>query len=138
MAFIGKLWRIELSALAALLICAVLMAAYGFFDALRAQATGSSPLLSPLSAAWVGFAYTGTIGVLPVILYGAPAYTFLNCKRAASWWAVLLVGLVPGVGVSFLERDLGGFFIVCGILVACITHFLSTHVFISVRALTSR
>ena len=132
MTFWQMLWRVELRAVVALLICACLMALYGLVDSLRASAAGSTLLLTPFGAAWLGFGYTFAIGALPVILYGAPVYAFLRYKDLASWLAVVLVGVAPGIimfliGARDLKSDLTGWFIIGGVAVACVTHFLSSY-----------
>lgn len=132
MTFWQMLWRIELRAVAALVICACLMALYGIVDELRIMAKGVSPLISPIDGAWLVFAYTIAIGVLPVIFYGAPIYAFLRHRGLASWLAVALIGIAPGVvmflvGARDLKSDLTGWFVICGIGVAVLTHLLSSH-----------
>ena len=87
-------------------------------------------MISPTEASWMVFGYTIIFGFLPAIFYGAPAYALLGHKRKVTWCVVLLIGLIPGVAVlSFGEKILGGWSIVCGIAVAYITHFLSRRFF---------
>jgi hypothetical protein len=126
------LWRVELRAVTALLIGALLMALYVFADSLRASAIGSTMLVTPLDAAWGGFLYTIFFGVLPVILYGAPLYAFLRYKNMATWLSVVLAGVAPGIvmysiGARDLKSDLTGWFIIGGVVVSCVVHLLSSY-----------
>lgn len=127
MTYLQTLWRVELSALAALVICACIMALGGLAQSFWWLASGKSLLLSPAATTWLSFAYTGTLGLLPVILYGAPTYAFLRYKGRASWLVVFFVGFVPGAGLFLLytqDRSLGSLFMLCGVATAYITHFL--------------
>jgi hypothetical protein len=106
------------------------MAVYGYLESFVWSLRGSKLMISPPDASLMVFGYTIIIGFLLAIFYGAPAYALLGHKRKVTWWAILLVGLIPGVAVwSFVERSLGGWSIVCGIAVAYITHFLSKRFF---------
>jgi hypothetical protein len=131
MRFLQLLWRVELAAVAALLICSGGMAIAAFVQGWYRTAAGSPPLLSPGSAAWLSFAYTATLGGLPTVLYGAPLYAFARHKGVASWRTVALIGLIPGIALylfSERERPLAGWYVVCGLAVACITHLLMLRV----------
>ena len=125
MRYFEKLLRAEASGIVALLICACLMGIYGFLESFMWSLKGSKLMITPLDAAWLVFGYTGIIGLVPVLFYGAPVYAFLSYRRVVPWWAVLLVGSVPGIGILFIERDLGVWFLVCGVVVAFIAHLLS-------------
>lgn len=131
MTFWQMLWRVELRALVALLICAFLMALYGLVDSLRASAAGSAVVLTPLDAAWSLFLYTLVFGLLPAAIYGAPVYTLLRHNGLASWLTVVLIGAAPSVvmfliGERDLKSDMTGWFLICGVAVACLTHALSS------------
>jgi hypothetical protein len=132
MTFWQMLLRIELCALVALLICAGLVALYSMVDTVRASLGGETALLTPFEAGWSGFGYTLAIGALPVILYGAPIYAILRFKDLASWLPIVLVGIAPGVvmfllGARDLKSDLTIWFLIGGVVVACLTHLLSSY-----------
>jgi hypothetical protein len=63
--------------------------------------------------------------MLPVVFYGAPAYAFISHKGILSWPVVVLGGIAPGASLFLYERDLSLWFMICGVAIACITHFLS-------------
>lgn len=128
MVFLRVLWRIEIRSLLALFICSCLMGLYGLFDSFRASSAGLSTVLSPVNAAWTLFAYTMTIGVLPVILYGAPVYAFLFAKRLASWYVVMPFAAAPGLALCFIlpkdDRGLGIWSLTCGIIISALMHLM--------------
>jgi len=123
MEYLRILLRVELHALAALSTCAAAVACWFMLVALLGE-TGSFRLWE---TGWNAFAYTFVVGVLPVILFGAPVYALLQAKGRLSWTLVVLLGLAPGVALWFAERTLGAWFIGCGVAVACLTHLLSGH-----------
>src|SRR5438132_3350812 len=103
MTYLGRLWRIELSALAALAICAGAMAFCSLVAGTGAPAQGNAPLPSPQDFAKAYFVYTLMFGVLPVVLFGAPLYALASETNKASWWLAAIIGVTPGIGVLFLE-----------------------------------
>jgi len=121
MIFLQRLWRSELVALGALLVCAAFVGGYGFVDSAR---TGQASLLSPADAGWIGFAYTMIFGALPALLFGAPAYALLAQAGRASWTTTMVVGIVPGLLAGLIETWLAVYALVCGVVVAAATHFL--------------
>jgi len=125
MNFLEKLLRAEVIGLVALLICVILMGVYGFLESYVWSLQGKKLLIEPLDAGWLVFKAAGAIGLVVVLFFGAPVYALLSYKHVASWWTVILVGAVPGVGILPFETGLGSWFVICGIVVACITHFLS-------------
>ncbi len=124
MTFLTKLWRAEVAGLAALLICAVLMGAYGFVESYLWSLEGKKLLIGPIDAARLVFSYAGIIGFVAVVFYGAPAYALLRHRLRASWPAVVIVGAAPGVAILPFD-SIGVWLIVGGIAVACLTHALS-------------
>ena len=77
---------------------------------------------------------TYVFGVLPVVLFGAPAYTILQVRNHATLPNVVMLGVAPGVVMllgsmtpmaqnSDITPALATFFIVCGLFVACATHY---------------
>lgn len=131
MTFIAKLWRVELSAVIALLVCAFLLGIYGFVDSYRASVAGMTVLVSPLNAAWSMIVYVAAFGVLPVVAFGAPLYAMLNTRRVVSWPTAILLGVIPGVSLFFIrETELAGWFVGCGVGVATLTHLIYTQLFL--------
>ncbi|WP_134084365.1 hypothetical protein [Thiohalophilus thiocyanatoxydans] len=125
MAFGKKLWQTEVVGLVALLICACLIALYGFVESYLWSLEGKNIILSPSDAAWLGFAYSASFGFLAVLFYGAPLYALLSYKHMAYWWSVALIGAASGTVIVYFEKELGGWLIASGIAVASITHLLS-------------
>ena len=121
MTFLQRLWRSELVALGALLICAVFVGGYGFVDSVR---VGQASLLSPTAAAWIGFTYTLALGALPALFVGAPAYALLAQAGRASWSTTMVLGMAPGLLALWFETWLGVWALGCGVAVAGATHSL--------------
>lgn len=128
MSFPQILWRVELRAILALLLCAVAMGFYELAASLRASAAGYTLLLSPSDAGVGVFLYAIVFGLIPVVVYGAPIYAMLYQNQLLSWPAVVTVGIVPGFLVFLIvEKDLGIWLMAGGVAVGCTTHLLSTH-----------
>ena len=108
MSYLRKLLRAEAAGLVALLICAALMGLYGYLESYVWSLKGSKLIIAPLNASWLTFAYTGSIGLVAVLFYGAPVYALLSHKRLVSWWSVILVGAAPGAVIMFVDTNLGG------------------------------
>jgi hypothetical protein len=70
------------------------------------------------------FGYTMMIGVLPALLIGVPAYVFLLRKGQARWYYVLALGVIPGMLLLLMGDELGLLAVVCGGIVALITHLV--------------
>lgn len=120
MRILRQLLIVEASALAALLVVAGVMAAYGAAQ----SALYSNAVLDPAASAQVSFGYAAIIGLLPVLLIGAPGYVGLLRYNLARWPYVLLLGVLPGILVLPLEPSLGFFAILCGAAVSLLTHLL--------------
>jgi hypothetical protein len=125
MNYLEKLLRAEAAGIVALFICASLMGLYGYLESYVWSLKGSKLIFTPLDASWLTFAYTGSIGLVAVLFYGAPVYALLSYKRLVFWWSVILVGAAPGAVIMFLDSNLGGWLLVLGIFVALISHFLN-------------
>ena len=121
MTYAQRLWRSEVAGIGALLACATVVAMIAFADAVR---IGPTSLMSSRWAASAGFAYTVAIGALPAILYGAPLYALLAHKGRATWPAVIVLGMAPGLLVLPFDPWVGGWALVCGVVVAGVTHVL--------------
>lgn len=120
MGILRQLLLVEAAALAALLVVAGAMAAYGAAD----SSFNANSLLSPTASAQIAFGYTVILGLLPALLIGAPSYVALLQHNLARWPYVLLLGILPGLVVLIIEITLGFWIIVCGATVALITHFI--------------
>ena len=117
----SPLLRVELLALAALALCALLYAAttIAFFIAPagnlpRAEELPGQALLLSL--------YFFLFGFLPVALYGAPAYVELRRREWANWLSVLAVGAAPGLALLSVDAQLGIYAIATGCTIATLTH----------------
>ena len=110
--------RIEAICLIALGVAAVAAGGLALVETLFAQ----KALLTPIEAAIATALYTLLYGVGPVVLIGAPVYTLLVGYKANTWWAVLLVGLVPESSLAWIDRSIGIYACVCGIVIATVTH----------------
>ena len=115
-----QLILVEAAALLALLIVALGMSGYGAIDSML----HANSLLDPLASVKIVFAYTVILGILPVVVIGAPAYLALHRYNRARWLYVLLLGMAPGL-VAFLFETWTGFLaVVCGAAVATLTHLM--------------
>ena len=108
---------VELAALLGLLSVATAMALAGFLS------TGTA-FQNPADAAKTFFLATLYFGVVPVVLLGAPSYFALIRYSQPRWPHVLLIGVAPGILALPLDLVLGSTAIVCGVVVASVTHIL--------------
>ena len=111
---------VELVSVGVLVLIAGAMAGYGAID----SASHANSLIDPGSSAWLGFAYTSAIGALPVVFVGAPIYFMLLWRGLANWLNVVMLGVAPGVLFLFVAGGLGVWAIVCGTVVASVTHLI--------------
>src|SRR2546423_1845933 len=118
-----RLWRSELTGIAALILCAVGVAIVVFGDGVRSERSLQS-LSSAARISLMGLGYTVAIGALPVIVYGAPIYALLAHAGRTNGTTVSLLGMLPGGLALPLDVWLGGCGIGCGVIVASITHLL--------------
>jgi hypothetical protein len=125
MKFFNILWRIELVAIIALVFAACITGILAFIQSTWWAANGQSLVIEPLDVLWVVTIYAVVIGLLPVVLFGAPIYTWLKTRSRVSWLNVLGLGVLPGIVVFPLEKELSIWVILCGCLVAISTHALS-------------
>lgn len=125
MKYFKILWRIELVAIIALVFAACLTGGLAFIQSTWWAANGQSLVIEPLDVLWIVTIYAIVIGLLPVALLGVPIYTWLKTKRQASWLNVLCLGVLPGIVVFPLEKELTIWVMLCGSLVAISTHALS-------------
>jgi hypothetical protein len=61
-------------------------------------------MLSPGQGAMLAFVVTLGLGVIPVVLFGAPVYTALSQAGKASWWSAAGIGLIPGFVVLLVVQ----------------------------------
>lgn len=134
MKFVSFLWRSELWTAAALVTCAVLMAAVAAIG----ESLDASPRFDPLGSAQGLFAATLLFGTAPALVYGAPAYAFAAFKRWLSWPLVLALGVVPGTILMFFERSFALFFLICGPTVAALTHIYARTIRLRTAGFNSR
>jgi hypothetical protein len=121
-----RLLQIQLMALCALSACAMTVAAIvGMFAIVQGE--DANDVLESFLAT---LAY-GAIGILPVLVYGAPLYSLADAKRRATWPIVVSIGALPGVvllGLGSLFHSvillIGVVVLPSGLLVASCTHIL--------------
>jgi hypothetical protein len=111
---------IEACVLIALVAASAAMGTIGGLDALRVD----SSMVSPRDSAALLFAYTVTIGLMPALLLGGPAYFSLLYLRKASWLSVIITGAVPGLSLFAFEASIAPWAALGGVLVATFTHGL--------------
>lgn len=122
MRYLNILWRVEIAAIVALVICASLMAAYGWLHSTSYEAS----LLDPWDSAWLLFAYTGTLGILPAAAVGAPIYALCIYRNWQSWLVAALIGALPGAVGYIIEGqfNISRWLMICGVFVALLTHVI--------------
>jgi hypothetical protein len=111
----------ELVGLAALLLVALVLAAYGAWDS---HVHGTSELFG--NAGKFLFVFTLLFGALPVALIGAPGYVALHARGNARWYWVLLLGLAPSLLFLWFVSELVWWAAGCGAAVALLTHLLAS------------
>ena len=129
MTYLNRLWRAELSAISALLVCAIFMSIGAYIENLIVTAEGKHSIFSASTSAWLLFSYTAVIGVFPVILFGAPIYAVINKNVARLIHKTILISLVPGIIFLFYEIELGLWAIGCGVIVSTLTHYIYSYFF---------
>ena len=117
-------WRLlvaEIAGFVALLVVALVLAAYGAWDS---HLHGSSELLG--NAGKFLFFFTFVFGALPVALIGAPGYVALHAHGLARWYWVLLLGLATSLLFLWFAPDLVWWAAGCGAAVALLTHLIGS------------
>jgi len=122
------LLRVELTALLALAACALAFAAFTIFAYLTPD-DYVKPVDEMQGQAIILAVYFFCFGLLPVALYGAPIYVALASRGKANWLSVLCVGLIPGILLVFIDRNLGLYGTVAGVAVSLLTHTFCRRLF---------
>jgi hypothetical protein len=130
MTYASILWRVELRALLGLLACSIAMALY--FGVLSAAA-GAASGPQGVAVAWMIGSSTFFLGFIPVTFIGVPLYSYLLYRSRATWPNVLAVGALPAVPVAIFSYSVAWLILLCGLLVAAVTHVL-----VRARLLTAR
>ena len=120
MSLFRQLILVEAASLFALLIVALGMGGYGAIDSMLHD----NSLLDPLASVKIVFAYTVILGLLPVVVIGAPGYLALLRHNRTSWLYVLLLGMAPGLVALPFGAWIGFLAIICGAAVATLTHLV--------------
>lgn len=113
-----RLLKLEAIGLLALLLTAAALGAYGAVE----SASYGDAMIGPWDSAKLMFGYTAMIGVLPVVIYGVPAYFALSYRQTPRWYWVLLVGVVLGLGFAAFDTSMVRWAVGCGASVALLTH----------------
>jgi hypothetical protein len=111
--------KVEAVCVLALCIAAVVAAGLAY---LQAVITTGNAFFSPIQTADVMGVSVVYFGLVPTVLLGAPIYTLLKTYSLDSWAAVLITGLLPGVVVLLFSLPIGIYAIVCGGIIASVTH----------------
>lgn len=107
-------------ALASLLACSLLAAAFYTITTLVRPGGYAGPIPTGLLA----FQFTFILGLVPVVLYGAPLYMWLQVKGRLSWPVVISLGAIPGTIALPFGWSFGVVAIGIGVAVSCLTHYL--------------
>ena len=113
-----QLLLLELVSVASLFLIASTVAAYAAVE----SAGFVNPLIGPTDSAWVGFAYTLSIGTVLVVFFGALVYFMLLRRGLVNWPSLIALGAAPGIVLLFIAGLLGVWAIICGTVVAGMTH----------------
>jgi hypothetical protein len=85
----------------------------------------SGSYTGPTSAGVLAFQFTFLFGLIPVAIYGAPLYAWMQHRGLLTWPKVVILGAVPGaVSVPF-SWSFGVTALACGVAIACLTHGLA-------------
>ena len=121
MGFLSLLGKVEVRALGAVILVAAMVAGAFYIDAARTP----QGLMPASSWASLAFFYALFFGAPAALAICAPIYALLSHKNRASWPAVVLLGILPGLGILFTTQwDFAFWFIGCGLVVACLTHVM--------------
>ena len=113
-----QLLLLELVSFASLFLVAIAVAAYAAIE----SAGFVNPLIGPADSAWVGFAYTLSIGTVLVVFFGVPVYFMLLRRGLVNWPSLIALGAAPRIVFLFIAGHLGVWAIICGTVVAAMTH----------------
>jgi hypothetical protein len=118
MKFSQHLAKVELVALASLVVVAVVLTIYGaIWSSLH-----PSPEFTVVDSVEVVFGYMLAIGCVPVVVFVAPLYSTLLHNGLASWPVAFVVGAIPGAVFLFFSVFFGLVSVACGAVVALVTH----------------
>jgi hypothetical protein len=118
MKFPWHLAKVELVALASLVVVAVVLAVYeGIWMSLH-----PSPEFSVTDSVEVVFGYMLALGGVTVVVFVAPLYSIFLSSGRASWLTAFVVGTIPGAVLLFFSFFFGLVSLACGAVVALATH----------------
>src|SRR5258706_2846002 len=123
MAYLRILGKVEMRVALAVLIVAVVVGVIVWVNAV----TGPDGMLPPTRWAILAFLYAVALGLPLALAVGGPIYAFVSYKKAASWPAVVLIGILPGFIILYTMEKPDGlafWFIGCGLAVASLTHLM--------------
>jgi hypothetical protein len=118
MKFLRQLAKVELVALASLVVVAVVLAIY---EAIWLS-LHPSPEFGATDAVEIIFVYLLPIAFVPVVAFVAPLYSTLLYNGRTSWSAAFVVGAIPGVVLLLFSLFVGLVSLACGAVVALATH----------------
>ena len=121
MKFSQALLRTEMRSLAALFGVSLAVAVgYAFLVWVN-----SGSYMGPTSAGALAFQFTFLFGLIPVAIYGAPLYAWMQHRGLLTWPRVVALGAVPGVVSVPFSWSFGATALACGVAVSCLTHGLA-------------
>jgi hypothetical protein len=115
------LLRTEMRALAAL--SGVALAVALGYALISLALPGGYP--SPFTLAALTFQFAFVCGLIPVAIYGAPIYTWMQRRRILSWPRVMALGALPGAAAVPFGWTFGAIALASGMSVSCLTHCLA-------------
>jgi hypothetical protein len=121
MAYASIVWRVEFRALFGLLACSVAM---GLYIGILSATAGAASATQGVAVGWMTGVSTFFLGFIPVTLVGVPLYSYLLYRSRATWLNVLAVGALPAVPIALFSLSVAWLILLCGLLVAAITHVL--------------
>jgi len=123
MAYLRLLGKVEIRVAFAVLVVAAVAGVIVWIFAV----TGPDSMLPPENWAILAFLYAVMLGLPLALAIGGPIYAFVSYRKAASWPAVVLIGILPGFVILFTMEKQDGlafWFIGCGLAVASLTHLM--------------
>ena len=118
MKFTNMLLRIEITALISLFVFSAAISTYAGIWAYF----GPSNVLTSYETGLIVFINSLIAGAVIISVIGAPIYTAMQFMNKANWSLVVLLGIIPGIGISILDITIGPYAIICGLGVAVTTH----------------
>ena len=82
-------------------------------------------LSQSLGVAFVSAIPAILLGLVPALLWGAPAYALLAAGGHAGWFGAVVVGVAPGIAAMAFAPEWGALLVMFGVPVAISTHLFA-------------